>query len=159
MEIKHKQYYGLSRVASHPLILIISFLTLPLKGEGIDGWVFYPVAQGIVTGHLNSILSTIGIVLILLSWIIYRRRLEFQLERYMNLIGNLCITIFGVLLSNPARMDVIDHLVRFGIPFILFNLFVLTQIVHLFFNIVCHAYGWDELESERRINRKLLNKE
>jgi hypothetical protein len=91
--IKFVKFFG------HPLLLIIAFLTLPFDAYNIDGLYVNIIIDSIAQGRVYSILAVAGVVILLLTWIIFGRKYNHSFEFIANFLGSYSLLISFMLYS------------------------------------------------------------
>jgi hypothetical protein len=153
--IRYEKGYLLIKYTSHPLLFIGSFLLLQLwEVPGNDLSVSYIIKHIANPGPIMTI-AMLGIIIVIATWIKFKRRLETRLEGYLNILAIALILAavkMQVVIESRAKgvsisffADVSDYLKFF---------FGVFGGLFLVFNVFYRAYGWDELEWERREKRR-----
>jgi hypothetical protein len=155
MKTRKEKEYLLTRYLGHPLLFTGSFLLLQLSNTPkADRNISYIKKQVVNPGPIMAI-AILGIIVILGTWIKYKRRMENKWEAYLNIIGAVLIT------AAIKIQQVIDYRAKgprisfFGEVSDYVNFFLAVFAgFFLLFNIFYRVYGWDELEWERREKRR-----
>jgi hypothetical protein len=155
MEIRYEKHYLPTRILSHPLLFISGFLLRPLTRQGMDNLVVSVIFKQILNPGPIMTIAIIGIILIIAVWVIYKRRLEDNLEAYLNIIGTVFIAAaLKMQLALEYATKGIKPTFHFDVYELESFLFCVIAGIFLMFNIFYGAYGWDELEWERREKRR-----
>jgi hypothetical protein len=89
----HTKGVKLVKFFGHPVLLVIAFLTLPYDAYKVDGLYVNIIINTISQGPLYSILAVTGVIIILLTWIIFRRNYIHPLEFIANFLGSYSLLI------------------------------------------------------------------
>jgi hypothetical protein len=149
VEVKHRELYLICRILSHPLILISNFLIFPVSSIMPDGWVINYFIHRIINQDPIAGLPLAGIILILVSWVIFKRKVLTWMESAINIIGLICLYIFVKQLHGlePRLTQTYPQEVpMMGMQYVGFMIILGLQVVYFSFY---RSFGWDVLMLDR----------
>jgi hypothetical protein len=154
-EIRYEKHYVPIRYISHPLLFIGSFLLLQLSKVPMKDLNIGYIIKHIVNPGPIMTIGILGIIIAIATWIIFKRRLETRLEGYLNIMASALIVVtVRMQVEIEARIEG-DGISIFTDPSDYFRFFsAVFGGLFLVFNVFYRAYGWDELEWERREKRR-----
>jgi hypothetical protein len=149
VDVKHKELYSVCRILSHPLILIGNFLILHVSSILPNGWGINYLIHQIINQDPISALPLAGIILILLSWAIFKRKVLTVLESVMNIVGLICLFIYARQLAGlePKLTQTFSPEVPImGMNNVGFMILLAIQLVYF---SVYRSFGWEVLTQDR----------
>jgi hypothetical protein len=134
---------------SHPLVLILSFLLLPVLDDGINGLMASRLLGGLARYDTVSIVCASGILILLVNWIVFKRWMLYRTEVYLNLAGYVLMMYFllALMYEGNGAFQVREYF-REKMSAVLFLGFTLVNFCFIFYQAFYKSLGWDEWEIE-----------
>jgi hypothetical protein len=114
-----------NQILSHPLVQVISFLTLLISGESFGGFYFTYLRHAIAEGFAYAIIGWLGVALALISFFLSKQE---KLSAVLQ-FGGLCLMIISLVIFflPPAGSYNIATFFQ-AIPLLTFVIFILISI-------------------------------
>jgi hypothetical protein len=134
---------------SHPLVIILSFILLPVLDDGINGLMGSRLLGGLARYDTVSIISASGIVILLINWIIFKRWMLYRTEAYLNMVGYVLMMYFllRLMYEGNGAFQVREYF-REKMSAVLFLGFTLVNFCFIFYQAFYKSLGWDAWETE-----------
>ncbi len=81
------------KILTHPVLLIGSFLFVLISGEHFGGFYILYLLLALPHGGVHAMLALAGVLLILFSYIKFKRSKKYLIEPVLNIIGAACLSL------------------------------------------------------------------
>lgn len=76
------------KIITHPVLLILSFLFVLISGQHLGGFYLLYLLLALPHGGIHSLIAVAGILLLVLTYIKFRRENKFIIEAILNIVGS-----------------------------------------------------------------------
>ena len=125
-----------SEIITHPLLIIFCFAFILISGENFGGFYGMYIFIGLQHGMVHSILAVTGILLLLISALLFGGRLKNPVEPITNLSGIVLLVMSIVLFFTRDREHFNYPTFYQTLPLIILCLFALLSIIFIIRNIL-----------------------